>query len=36
LKVIALEAGSSFLIDRDEVIAAANGGKITVVGVGEQ
>ncbi len=35
LKVIALEAGSSFLIDRDEVVAAANGGKITVVGVGE-
>ncbi len=36
LKVIALEAGSSFLIDRDEVVAAANGGKITVVGVGGQ
>ncbi|HUU56393.1 MAG TPA: UDP-2,3-diacylglucosamine diphosphatase LpxI [bacterium] len=35
LKVLALEAGSSFLIDREEVIAAANGGKLTVVGVGE-
>ncbi len=34
LKVLALEAGSSFLIDREEVVAAANGGKITVVGVG--
>ncbi len=33
LKVLALEAGSSFLIDREDVIAAANGGKITVVGV---
>lgn len=36
LKVLALEAGSSFLIDREEVIAAADGGKITVVGVGER
>lgn len=35
LKVLALEAGSSFLIDREEVIAAANGGKLTVIGVGE-
>lgn len=35
LSVLALEAGSSFLIDRDDVIAAANGGKITVVGVGD-
>lgn len=35
LKVLALEAGSSFLIDQDEVIAAANGGKLTVVGVAE-
>lgn len=34
LKVLALEAGSSFLIDLEEVVAAANGGKITVVGVG--
>jgi DUF1009 family protein len=33
LKVLALEAGSSFLIDREDVIAAANGGKISVVGV---
>ncbi|MEE8640932.1 MAG: UDP-2,3-diacylglucosamine diphosphatase LpxI [bacterium] len=33
LKVLALEAGSSFLIDPEEVVAAANGGKITVVGV---
>jgi len=36
LKVLALEAGSSFLIDREEVITAADGGKITVVGVGER
>jgi DUF1009 family protein len=35
LKVLALEAGSSFLIDREEVVAAANGGKISVVGVGK-
>lgn len=35
LKVLALEADSSFLIDREEVIAAANGGKLTVVGVGD-
>jgi hypothetical protein len=33
LSVLAMEAGSSFLIDHDEVIAAANGGKVTVVGV---
>lgn len=33
LKVLALEAGSSFLIDREDVIAAANGGKITVLGI---
>lgn len=33
LKVLALEAGSSFLIDCEDVIAAANGGKITVVGI---
>ncbi len=36
LKVLALEAGSSFLIDPEEVVAAANGGKITVVGVEER
>jgi DUF1009 family protein len=35
LTVLALEAGSSFLIDRDEVLTAANGGKITIVGVGD-
>ena len=35
LNVLALEAGSSFLIDRDDVIAAANGAKITVIGVGD-
>jgi len=35
LKVLALEAGSSFLIDQEEVVAAANGGKISVVGVGK-
>ncbi len=35
LKVLALEAGSSFLIDREEVKSAANGAKITVVGVAD-
>lgn len=36
LHALALEAGSSFLIDREEVIAAADGAKITVVGVAEK
>ncbi|MGD8719204.1 MAG: UDP-2,3-diacylglucosamine diphosphatase LpxI [Candidatus Zixiibacteriota bacterium] len=35
LKVLALEAGTSFLIDQEEVIAAADGGKISIVGVGD-
>jgi DUF1009 family protein len=33
LKVLALEAGSSFLIDCEDVVTAANGGKISIVGV---
>ena len=33
LTALALEAGSSFLIDQEEVVAAANGAKVAVVGV---
>lgn len=33
LKVLALEAGASFLIDREAVMAAADGAKISVLGI---
>jgi len=32
-KALALEAGASFLIDREDVIAAADGAKVAVLGV---